>query len=357
MEEGGDPVEMNMSMYFHDVDGDDLEYTYLVPTAEKDVINVYHKDYDIEEHRVIIELTDDGYYGAVLVNVTCTDDEGTLIKQNMLVVVANVPDPPSIDVFPAGNPSAIDETGSLTFQVTGIVDADLPQEGLHTYIWYLDDEEVPDHNVSEYTYTPGYDDAGTHNVSVIVKDPTNLTSVQRPKWTFQVNDKNRAPSVEITTAPTEADEGKMVTLVAEGSDPDNDDLIYTWYLVGGTEDKVLGTGSTLETKELKGGSRMVEVEVSDGKGGVAKDSHTLKVIAKEEGGGLSTMMLVVIVVVVVAVLAAVMMMRGRKAAPVEEARMDLESLQQEYDPSQGRGGGTSGGEAYQSGEGEWESLK
>jgi hypothetical protein len=317
---------------------------------------VYHKGYDIKDHRVIIELTDDGFYGTVLVNVTCKDDEGTLIKQDMLVIVSNVPDPPSIDVFPAGNPDAIEETGSIKFEVTGIVDADLPEEGLHTYTWYLDDAEVPDHNMSEFTYVSTYDDAGQHTVRVVVTDPSGLESVQKPLWTFQVNDKNRVPTVNILSPPTEVDEGKMVTLTVEGSDPDNDQLTYTWYLVGGAEEKVLGTGATLETKDLKAGSRTIEVEASDGKGGSATASHTIKVKAVEEGSSMGTWLAIIVVVVIVVVLVAVMMMRRGKAEAQPEARMDLDSLQEEYDPSQGRGG-TQYGESYQSEDTEWESYE
>jgi hypothetical protein len=102
---------------------------------------------------------------------------------------------------------------------------------------------------------------------------------------------------------------------------------------------------------------MIEVEASDGKGGVTSASHTIKVKAVEESSTMGTWLAIIVVVVIVVVLVAVMMMRGRKAEPAEEARMDLESLQKEYDPSQGRGGGHSDGEAYQSGNGEWESYQ
>ncbi len=356
MDEGGDPVEVDMSQYFHDVDGEALTYTFLVPSPESESIDVYHKNNVITEHRVIIEITNDGFYGAVLVNVTCKDEKGTSVKQNMLIIVSNVPDPPSIDYFPVGNPSPIDETQSIVFKVTDVLDADAPEEGLHTYTWYVDDVEVPDHNESELTYNAGYDDAGTHKVKVIVTDPSGLTAVQEPVWTFQVNDKNRVPTVLIVSPPTEAQEGEKVTFSAEGIDPDGDDLTYTWYLVGGTEDKMLGSGSTLGTKALKAGTRMIEVEVTDGKGGTSKASHTIKVKAVEDTGGMGSMLWIIIVVVIVVVVAAVFMMMRGKGEAQPEAKMDLESLQAEYDPSQGRGG-TKYGDSYQSGDGEWESFE
>ncbi len=352
MEEGGDPVEMNMSNYFYDVDGDELQYSYIVPSSESGVINVYHKNYEVKDHRVIIELTSNTFYGTVLVNVTCTDSEGTLVKQNMLIVVSNVPDPPSIDHFPVGNPSPIEEMDSITFKVTDVVDPDIPEEGLHTYTWYLDDVLVPDHNESELTYSPTYNDAGTHKVRVVVTDPSGLEATTKPEWTFQVTNKNRAPTVNITLAPDTVDEGKKVTLTAQGSDPDGDDLIYTWY---GSDDRILGTGSSIDTKDLKAGSQKVEVEVTDGNGGTAKASTTIEVNAVEDGGGINMMLVIGIVVALVVVMALVMMMRKGKAEAQPEASMDLESLQAEYDPSAGRGG-TEGG-SYQSSDGEWESYQ
>ncbi|UCC94134.1 MAG: hypothetical protein JSW25_05595 [Thermoplasmata archaeon] len=355
MYEGGDEVEVDMSLYFHDVDGEALTYTYLVPTADQAFINVYHKNNVITEHRVVIELIDDGYYGAILVNVTCKDEEDTLVKQNMLIVVSNVPDPPSIDYFPVGNPSPIEETDSITFKVTDVLDADLPEFGLHTYTWYFDDVLVPDFNESEFSYTPGYDDAGTHTVRVIVTDPSGLEAIQEPVWTFQVTDKNRVPTVSITAETLTIDEGDKIIMTADGTDEDGDELTYNWYLIGGGEDKLLGTGMTLETKDLKAGSRMVEVVVTDGKGGEATDSRTIKVNAVEETSGIGMWLGIIVVVIIVIVIAVFMMMRGKGDAQ-PEASMDLDSLQQEYDPSQGRNE-AGAGESYSSGEGEWESYE
>jgi hypothetical protein len=355
MYEGGDEVEVDMSLYFHDVDGDDLRYTYLVPSGDQANMNVYHKNNVITEHRVIIELTNDGFYGTVLINVTCKDEEDTIVKQNMLIIVSNVPDPPSIDYFPVGNPNAIEEKETIVFKVTDVLDADLPEFGLHTYTWYFDDVMVPDFNESEFSYTPDFDDAGTHKVRVVVTDPSGLEALQEPEWTFQVNDKNRGPTVTINLEVTTIDEGDKITLTAVGNDEDGDDLIYNWYLIGGTEEKLLGTGPSIETKSLKAGSRMVEVEVNDGKGGTATDSRTIKVNAVEESSGIGMWLGIIVVVIIVVVVAVFMMMKGKGDAQ-PEATMDLESLQTEYDPTQGRGE-TEAGETYSSSGSEWESYE
>ncbi|MCJ2540555.1 MAG: hypothetical protein LN414_04730, partial [Candidatus Thermoplasmatota archaeon] len=135
-------------------------------------------------------------------------------------------------------------------------------------------------------------------------------------------------------------------LTAAGTDEDMDELTVTWYLVGGAEDKLLGTGKTLETKDLKAGSRMVEVVVEDGKGGTATDSHTIVVKAVEETSGMGMWLGIIVVVVIVIVVALVVMMKRGKPVAQPETEMDLESLQQEYDPTQGREGNEYG-ETYE----------
>jgi uncharacterized membrane protein len=77
--------------------------------------------------------------------------------------------------------------------------------------------------------------------------------------------------------------------------------------------------------------------------------------AVEETTGMGMWLGIVILVVIVIIVVVVMMMRG-KAEAQPEAKMDLESLQQEYDPSQGRREAEAGG-TYETPEGDWESYE
>ena len=124
------------------------------------------------------------------------------------------------------------------------------------------------------------------------------------------------------------------------SDPDEDELTITWYLVG--ESTPLGSGPTLETK-LPPGTQTIEVEVEDPDGSIASDTYTIKVSAVEEGGMGSGLLIALVIVIVVVALVAVLMLMKKKSSATPAAQMDLESLQQGYDPSQGR---DSGGDAY-----------
>jgi hypothetical protein len=256
-----------------------------------------------------------------------------------VIEIVNVPNRPSIAYTPSGNPSDIDEGKSLTFTVTDVLDADLPEIGLHTYTWWVDDELLTDHNESVYVFTTDFESSGPHSVKVVVTDPTGLEAEQKPVWNFHVRNVNRAPTASITTDVTEMTDKDLIVLSVETSDPDGDPVEIVWYLIGELEDKPLGTGSPLSTK-LPAGTQKVEVEVKDSSGATAKDSFTIKVTATEEAGTSSMMIgiIVLVIVIVVVALLVAMKMKGKPKAVKPEATIDVESLQKEYDPSQGRGG-------------------
>ena len=88
--------------------------------------------------------------------------------------------PPHIDAFsPVNTTPAVDEGSDLAFSVT----ASDPNDDMLTYSWLVDG--VVDGNESTYTYSPGYDQAGTHNITAIVSDG-ELTDEQ--EWSVTVND-------------------------------------------------------------------------------------------------------------------------------------------------------------------------
>jgi hypothetical protein len=353
MDEGDPPVEIDLSNYFHDVDGDALAYTFKVPSEYSTKMEVYHKNSVVTESRIIIDLVDDNFYDTVVLNITCKDAKDTTVRQDLTIVIANVPNPPRIEYIPMGNPSDIDEEGTLTFTVTEVLDPDVPEFGLHTYTWYLDGALVEDHNESSLVYRPDYDASGTHSVRVVVTDPTGLEAQTEPTWTFTVRNVNRKPTASITTPPTALSEDEKLLLEVAATDPDGDELTVTWYLVG--ESKPLGTGASIEVK-LPPGTQTIEVEVEDEGGSIATDTYSIKVSAVEEEGISTGLILAIVVIVVVVILVAVfLMMRGRASA-TPDVHMDLESLQKEYDPSQGRGGGDVYDPRPQDGEG-YEELK
>jgi hypothetical protein len=343
MEEGDEPVEIDLSPYFIDVDGDDLLYTFTVPSAYSGDINVYHKNNLVTESTIVIELLDEHFYAHVVINITCKDPDNTLVKQDLVIDIANVPNAPVISVTPAGAAPDVDEMQTATFAVTDLQDADELEFGLHNFTWYLDEVMVLQEtgSLSSYVYKPDYEASGPHTVRLVVRDPTGLGPATDPSWTFQVRNVNRQPMVDITTPATTLDEDQKIALTVDAYDPDGDELEITWYLITKDEDKPLGVGSPLEVK-LPAGTNKIDVEVTDGKGGMATASFTQKVNAVEEEGGMGIWIGLIVLIVIVAVIALMLLkMRGGKAAAQPEATIDIESLQQGYDPSQGRGGGPS----------------
>jgi hypothetical protein len=324
--------EIDLDPYFVDVDGDDLLYTYEVPLAVRDYVSVIHRNNVLTESVLVIKVVDPYFYATFDINITCTDPDETFVQQDLPVVISAMPNAPEILYTPVGNPSSIDETQSLVFEVTDVLDHDEPEIGLHTFMWTLDGV-VLDENSSMYTYRADYDSAGTHTLEVVVTDPAGYTA--DASWTFQVTNVNRKPTATITTIPSAMTEDDKIILSVDAEDPDGGDLTITWYLAT-KNDEILGTGPTVETK-LPPGTNTIEVEVIDNGGEKALDTFSIKVSAVEEESIFNFTMLLGIILAVVVLVSVVVFMMTRRGQPhvPPEAHMDLESLQKDYDPAPG----------------------
>src|SRR5262249_6346790 len=102
---------------------------------------------------------------------------------------------------------------------------------------------------------------------------------------------NQPPAVALTVGPVTPGSadllraaastvcvGDKVALTASASDPNGDALLFSWKSSGGS---IIGQGvnTQLDTANLNPGDYTVTVEVSDGRGGVASDSKTVRVEA------------------------------------------------------------------------------
>jgi outer membrane protein OmpA-like peptidoglycan-associated protein len=89
---------------------------------------------------------------------------------------------------------------------------------------------------------------------------------------------NRPPTASCSADPTHVTDGSgdMVAIRAEGSDPDNDSLTYTWTATGGTVD---GTGSQVRWNPagVALGAYTITARVSDGRGGTASCAAEVRV--------------------------------------------------------------------------------
>lgn len=94
---------------------------------------------------------------------------------------------------------------------------------------------------------------------------------------------HQLPSVD-AGGPYTIDEGEELALLASGSDPNGDDITYSWDMDGdGVFDDATGSNPTLTWAQLwnlgitDDGEFAVTVQVANGRGEVATDSTTLTV--------------------------------------------------------------------------------
>jgi hypothetical protein len=325
-----DAREVDLSPFFRDVDGDELLYTFDVPLTYRNYVSVIHKNNVLTETILVIKVLDPYFYATFPINITCSDPDETQVQQDLMVDITPVPNAPEILYTPVGNPSNIDETQSLVFEITDILDHDLPETGLHTYTWVLDGVTL-DEEGSQYLFDADFDSAGVHTVEVTVTDPAGLTA--ETSWTFQVTNVNRKPTATITTIATALTEDDKIALTVNAEDPDGGDLTITWYLTS-KGDKILGSGPIVDTK-LPAGTQTIEVEVIDAGGEKAVDTFSIKVTAVEEESNFGMLLGIVVVIVIVVVIALVFFMTRGGSAASPAAQMDIDSLEKGYDPSGG----------------------
>ncbi|MDH7564232.1 MAG: PKD domain-containing protein [Candidatus Bathyarchaeota archaeon] len=163
---------------------------------------------------------------------------------------------PTIDSFsPTDTTPEVNEGEALEFAHMSS-DPDFDQL---TYSWLLDDIEQA--TTQNWTYSPSFEDAGFHNVTLVVSDG-KLSTTQY--WNVTVVNVNQAP--EITDYYPDADptipEGQPQEFNITCSDPDEDYLLIQWYL---NDLEVGTTNSTSYTfPPISAGTYHVAVKVSDG---------------------------------------------------------------------------------------------
>lgn len=158
-----------------------------------------------------------------------------------------------------------DEGSPLEFKITA---EDLDNDAL-TYSWLLDTEEQS--NSQNWTYNPGYNDAGNHNVTVIVSD--SEFNVQN-YWNVIVNDVNQAPVLSnIPDMQVEENHELMFNITA--TDAENDAIEYSansTLIISKINDSLAEARWTPSHSNL--GDNYFEITASDG---TSSDKKTIKI--------------------------------------------------------------------------------
>jgi outer membrane protein OmpA-like peptidoglycan-associated protein len=117
--------------------------------------------------------------------------------------------------------------------------------------------------------------AGNYTVNVKVDDGKGGTATCAADISVQPKP-NQPPTISCSTDRSPIQPGERTGITSVASDPDNDELTYSYSATGG---QVTGTGAKVEfdSTGLQAGSYTVKCSVSDGKGGTADASTNVDV--------------------------------------------------------------------------------
>jgi len=208
----------------YDPDGNPLEYAWAlddsVLTNEIDSTYLHETDYNSAGvHSVTLDVTDNfGTKNSLFYEWTVTVED----VPRDIVVNYIIPD--------TATTNTIDENETLSFEFSGYD----PDGNDLVYTWKIDDDIVQGQSDSIYKYTPDYESAGNHTISLVVTDDPGSKNTLNYQWQVHVNDVDRpivVTSVNPDTSSTfNMEEGTSQQFYIVGYDPDGNPLEYLWEL-------------------------------------------------------------------------------------------------------------------------------
>jgi len=196
---------------------------------------------------------------------------------NVSVVNVNVP-PFQLGRSPASPDVSLQETvgGIQRFSV----EAEDPDEGYLLYEWFLNDVSVDGSQIEDegatFVFRFDHESAAEYTVTCQVRDRSGEGF--DVVWEVTVDDVNRAPlilSIGPDPPPT-VEVGEKVTVVVNATDPDGDELLYSWY-VDGIPVAATAVGEWLFFPD-KEGSFTISVLVEDERQGEAQTQTSVNVL-------------------------------------------------------------------------------
>ncbi|KKU43483.1 MAG: Ig family protein [Parcubacteria group bacterium GW2011_GWA2_46_7] len=195
-----------------------------------------------------------GDSGEYTVTVTVSDGELSTSEQ-VLVIINKKEEAPIITSF-------MPESLSLDGKEDSILEfsaeaSDLNKDVL-AYTWKIDGNDKGSGNVFQYSL--GYDDAGQHEVMLVVSDGEQSSS---QTWKINVENMNRKPVLDLINDIV-VKETDIVKILPVASDSDNDQLTFK------ITDPI-GENGEWQTTYESAGEYKVAVSVTDGKDTVSQD--------------------------------------------------------------------------------------
>ena len=196
----------------------------------------------------------DGKFSAI-----CTQDV-TVLKRNVAPVVSIEPS--------SGN---ITQGDSLPMRC---VASDGNNDPL-TYAWTVNGQPLAA-NVNTITFGTEGRNPGQYTVACAVTDGEATTTANSAVTVKEYIRPNQPPRVDCLTTTVDVASGQTVELKANASDPDNDNLKFTWTATSGTV-SCSGSTATYNASGVTAGNYTVNATADDGRGGKASCSMTVRV--------------------------------------------------------------------------------
>lgn len=243
-------VEVTISATATDVPADTLNFTWdFGDGSEPKITNV---------PQVTHAFPDNGNF---TVQLSTRDDDG-VTNVSARATVANVR-----PVVTVGDNITQPEGSRVNFR--GVA-TDVPADTL-TYTWDFGDGTTETGvNLTEVSHE--YDDDEQRTVRLTVNDGDDSSSD-----TLRVTFTNLAPTANAGAPIFQREEGSEVRFQGEGTDPGNDELVFTWDFGDGDGDSAVGLNRPRHTY-VDEGNYQVELVVDDQEGGTATDTTVVEVI-------------------------------------------------------------------------------
>jgi VCBS repeat-containing protein len=268
------PVSANVLANDSDVNGDTLSVTNAGTFVLTHGSLVLHTDgsydYTLDNANPDVNGLGNGGVRTDTFNYSVSDGHGGTASATLTITINGTNDAPVINSISAPATGIAGMPVSFGSNVTD------PEGAALTYSWNFGDG-TPAGNLPAPTHT--YGATGNYTVTLTASDPDGATSTTA----LAISIENHAPTA-VAGGPYNIQAGNGVTLDASGSsDIDGQALSYSWDLNNdGIYGDATGVNLTLSWAQLQalgktGGSYGIQLQVSDGFGGVATTLTTLNV--------------------------------------------------------------------------------
>lgn len=167
--------------------------------------------------------------GAYIFTLVATDDDGAVSNPDSVTITVNeapdVGNPPEISVDPLSYTVAEGESVTISVSAIDPQDDDVVTLSASPKLSNCEFTAVPGNPATgAFAFNPDYDQQGIYVVAFKARDPLGLTDTKTVQIT--VTNINRAPTISASET-LEVDEGGLLTIPIQTSDPDGDILTLT----------------------------------------------------------------------------------------------------------------------------------